>query len=50
MERDITRWSKVLAVETDKAFQMIDADTYRIWSLGPDRSDGTADDISSTDL
>lgn len=31
-------------------YQMMDADNYRIWSLGPDRADGTADDISSTDL
>lgn len=31
-------------------YELVDADNYRIWSLGPDGADGTADDISSTDL
>ncbi len=31
-------------------YQLIDADNYRIWSIGPDGADGTEDDISSTDL
>ncbi|MEM7313998.1 MAG: type II secretion system major pseudopilin GspG [Planctomycetota bacterium] len=31
-------------------YQMIDGGNYRIWSVGPDGSDGTADDISSNNL
>ena len=33
----------------DKPYQyeLIDPDTYRIWSLGPDGQDGTDDDIDS---
>ena len=28
-------------------YELINPDTYRIWSLGPDGMDGSADDISS---
>lgn len=28
-------------------YQLQDAETYRIWSFGPDRVDGTEDDISN---
>jgi len=31
-------------------YELVDADNYRIWSVGPDGADGTDDDISSTDL
>jgi len=29
-------------------YELLDADTYRIWSMGPDGVDGTEDDISDT--
>lgn len=28
-------------------YQLVDAETYRIWSLGPDGVDGSADDIAN---
>lgn len=30
-------------------YKLNDADNYEIWSLGPDRAEGTEDDVRSTD-
>ena len=30
-------------------YELVDEDNYRIWSVGPDGSDGTEDDVSSAE-
>ncbi|MCA9249077.1 MAG: type II secretion system major pseudopilin GspG, partial [Planctomycetales bacterium] len=35
------------AWDNEYQYELIDADTYRIWSFGPDGQDGTDDDIES---